>query len=94
MHATLPSYLIILGLVTPTEIRGGLVSLWLYKKKRSYGIKKMYEYLYIPHRARCSNFFNPSKKNCFGRVANREIGNAKDLSAPLRMVAHFPQVSM
>jgi hypothetical protein len=34
---------------------------------------------------RCSNFFNPSKKNSFGCAPNREIGKAKDLSAPLRM---------
>jgi hypothetical protein len=33
---------------------------------------------------RCSNFFNPSKKNSFGCAANREIGKVKDLSAPLR----------
>jgi hypothetical protein len=35
-------------------------------------------------RLRCSNFFNPSKKNSFGCAANRKIGKAKDLSAPLR----------
>jgi hypothetical protein len=29
-------------------------------------------------RLRCSNFFNPSKKNAFGCAANRKIGKAKD----------------
>jgi hypothetical protein len=32
---------------------------------------------------RCSNFFNPSKKNSFGCAANKKIGKAKDLSAYL-----------
>jgi hypothetical protein len=29
--------------------------------------------------------FNSSKKNYFGCAANKKIGKAKDLSAPLRM---------
>jgi hypothetical protein len=33
---------------------------------------------------RCSNFFNPSKKNSFGCVANWKIRKVKNLSAPLR----------
>jgi hypothetical protein len=32
-----------------------------------------------------SNFFNASKKNSFGCAANRKIGKAKDLSAPLHI---------
>jgi hypothetical protein len=32
---------------------------------------------------RCSNFFNPSQKNYFNYVANKKIGKANDLSAPL-----------
>jgi hypothetical protein len=33
---------------------------------------------------RCSNFFNPSKKNSFDCVADRKMGKAKDLPAHLR----------
>jgi hypothetical protein len=41
---------------------------------------------------RCSNFFNPPKKNSFDCAANRQkvIGKAKDLSAPL--LFPFPQL--
>jgi hypothetical protein len=58
------------------------------KKTTSYRIEKMYLLYIFPlsstHlRLHCSNFFNPSKKNSFGCAANRNIGKAKDLSAPL-----------
>jgi hypothetical protein len=63
------------------------------QRKQATGLKKMY-LLYIspppPSSThlwlRCSNFFNPSKKNSFGCAANRKIGKAKVLSAPLRNV--------
>jgi hypothetical protein len=53
------------------------------------GLKKCIYSAYSPLSSthlwfRCSNFFNPSKKNSFGFVANRKIRKAKDLSAPLR----------
>jgi hypothetical protein len=49
-------------------------------KKTSYGIEKMYLLYIFPLSSstrlwlRCSNFFNPSKKNSFGCAANRKIG--------------------
>jgi hypothetical protein len=68
---------------------GRLISLSLYKENKLRDWKKCIYSTYSPvsstHlRLRCSNFFNPSKKNSFGCAANRKIGKAKDLSAPLR----------
>jgi hypothetical protein len=68
---------------------GELISPWLYKRKQATGLKK---YIYITPLSstdlwlRCSNFFNPFKKNSFGCSANRKIGNRKsqNLSSPLR----------
>jgi hypothetical protein len=59
-------------------VRGGLISLWLYKetnKLRDW--KKMYLLYIFPLSSTqlwllCSNFFNPSKKNSFGCVENRK----------------------
>jgi hypothetical protein len=36
----------------------------------------------------CSSLFNSSKKNSFGFAANRKIGKAEDLSAPLHNIRH------
>jgi hypothetical protein len=61
----------------------GLISLWLYKEnQQGTGLKKCIYSTYSPLSSthlwlRCSNFFNPSKKNYFGCAANREIGNRK-----------------
>jgi hypothetical protein len=68
-----------------------LISLWLYKENNKLRDRKNI-FTYSPLSStrlwlRCSNFFNPSKKNSFGCAANRNIGKAKDLSAPLR-IAH------
>jgi hypothetical protein len=38
---------------------------------------------------RYSNVFNPSKENYFGCAADRKIGKAKDLSAPLRYKENY-----
>jgi hypothetical protein len=65
----------------------GLISLWLYKeniKLRDWRkcIYSTYSPLSSTHLwFRCSNFFNPCKKNFFGCAVNKEIGIAKDLSA-------------
>jgi hypothetical protein len=71
-----------------TDMRGADKSLALQRKLQVRGLKKCI-YIFPPElhtlRLRCSNFFNPSKKNSFGCAANRKIGKAKDLSAPLRI---------
>jgi hypothetical protein len=65
------------------ERGGGLVSLWLYKANNKLRDKKMYLLYIFPLLSsthlwlRCSNFFNPSKKNSFACAANRKIGNRK-----------------
>jgi hypothetical protein len=51
-------------------------------KNTSYSIENMYLLYIFPFisthlRLRCSNFFNPSKKNSFGCAANRRMGNRK-----------------
>jgi hypothetical protein len=66
----------------------GLISLWLYKENNTIRDWKIYLLYIFPLSSkllwlRCSNFFNPSKKNSFACAANRKIGKAKDLSAPL-----------
>jgi hypothetical protein len=74
------------------ETRGGLINLWLYKENKTLrDWKKCIYSTYSPPPSsthlwlRCSNFFNPSKKNSFGWAANRKIGKARDLSALLRI---------
>jgi hypothetical protein len=55
--------------------RGGLISLWLYKENKNYGIQNIFT-LHIPPELhtylclRCFNIFNSSKKNSFGCAAN------------------------
>jgi hypothetical protein len=72
----------------------GLISLWLYEANNKLRDWKNVFTLHVPPMTsthlwlRCSNFFNPSKKNSFGFAANREIGKAIDLSAPLRNYLH------
>jgi hypothetical protein len=68
------------------------------RRKQATGLKKMYLlYIFPPElhtlMTRCSNFFNPAKKNSFGFAANRKIGKAKDLSAPLRITHSVSRVS-
>jgi hypothetical protein len=62
-------------------IQGGLIRLWLYKennKLRDWKNVFTYSHLSSTYLSfRCSNFFNPSKKNSFGCAANRKIGNRK-----------------
>jgi hypothetical protein len=66
-----------------SPIRGGLISLWRYKENNKLGSWKKWIYsTYSPLSSthlwlRCSTFFNPPKKNYFGCVANRKIGNRK-----------------
>jgi hypothetical protein len=64
------------GVPNSKNLRGGLRSFGIIKKTTSYGIGKMYLlYIFPPElqtRLRCSNFFNPSKKNYFGCAANRK----------------------
>jgi hypothetical protein len=63
----------------------GLISLWIYKennklldRKKIYLSYYTYSFLSSIHLwLRCSNFFDPSKKNYFGRAANRKIGDMK-----------------
>jgi hypothetical protein len=80
------SYLILRVVVT---LREGLISLWLYKENNKLRDSKKCIYsTYSPLSSthlwlRCSNFFNPSKKNSFDFAADRKIGKAKDLSALL-----------
>jgi hypothetical protein len=55
-------------------LRGGLISLWLYKENSKLQDWKNV-FIYSPLSSthlwlRCSNFFNPSKKNSSGRAAN------------------------
>jgi hypothetical protein len=75
------------GAISP--LRGGLISLWLYKENNKLrDWKKCIYSTYSPLSSthlwlRCSNFFNPSKKDSFPCAANRKIGKAKDLSAAL-----------
>jgi hypothetical protein len=60
---------------------GRLISLWLYKENNNlWDWKNIFTYspLSSAHLwLRCSNFFNPSKKNAFGCAVNRKIGNTK-----------------
>jgi hypothetical protein len=79
------------GMFIKPKVRGGLISLWLYKEdnKLPDWKKKCVYSTCSPLRSthlwlRCSKFFNPSKNNSCGCAANRKIGKAKDLSAPLR----------
>jgi hypothetical protein len=65
-----------------------LISLWLYKKTTSYGIKKNVFTLHSPPELHTLMTSNPSKKNSFGCAANRKIGKAKDLSVPLRIPSY------
>jgi hypothetical protein len=69
-------------------IRGRLISLWLDKENNKLrDWKNVFTYLPLSSThlwVRCSNFFNPAKKNSFGCAANTKTGKAKDLSAPLR----------
>jgi hypothetical protein len=64
-------------------LRGGLISLWLYKENNKLqDWKKCIYSTYSPLSSThlwllCSNFFNPSKKNSFGCAANMKIGNRK-----------------
>jgi hypothetical protein len=66
-----------------SEIREGLLSLWLCKENNKLrDWKKCIYCTYSPLSSthlwlRCSNFFNTSKKNSFGCAANRKIGNRK-----------------
>jgi hypothetical protein len=65
------------------RIRGGLISLWVYKENNKLRDWKKCIYSTYPPLSsthlwlRCSKFFNPSKKNCFGCAANRKIRNRK-----------------
>jgi hypothetical protein len=63
------------------SMRGGLISLWLYKENnylRDWKNVFTYSPLSSTHLwLRYSNFFNPSKKKYFGSAANRKIGNRK-----------------
>jgi hypothetical protein len=64
------------------------MSLALWRKQQATGLKKCIYSTYSPLSSthlwlRCSNFFNPSKKNYFVCAANMKIGKAKDLSATL-----------
>jgi hypothetical protein len=54
-----------------TDYEGELISLWLYKENKSYGIEKKYLLYTFPPRAPHTYDFNPSKKNSFGCAANR-----------------------
>jgi hypothetical protein len=72
------------------HVRRRLISIRLYKENSKLRDSKCIYFTYSPlsskHlRLRCSNFFNPSKKNSLGCAANRKIGKAKDLSARLRI---------
>jgi hypothetical protein len=94
-------------LTVTTVIRGGLISLWLYKEKKVTGLKKyIYStcsplsstHLWLPR----SNFFNAFNKNCFGCAAN--MRSQKHISTPTYIkipsyrypnyliVFHLPQV--
>jgi hypothetical protein len=54
-----------------------------------YNVESTYSPLSSTHLwLRCSNFFNPCKKNSFGCAANRKTRKAKDLSAPLHILWH------
>jgi hypothetical protein len=59
-------------------VRGGLISLWLYKENNKLRDWKNIFTVHIPPELhtqlwlRCSDFFNPSKKNSFGCAANRK----------------------
>jgi hypothetical protein len=65
------------------HIRGGRKVFGFIKKTTSYGIEEIYLLYIIPPWGsthlwlRCSNFFNPSKKNSFDYAAIRKIGNRK-----------------
>jgi hypothetical protein len=72
----------------------GLISLWLYKEHNNLrDWKKCIYSTYSPLSSthlwlRCSNFFNPSKKNYFGCAANMKIENRKSQ----RLISPPPQV--
>jgi hypothetical protein len=58
-------------------LRRGLISLWLYKENKLRDENYIYS-TYSPLSSthlwlRCSNFFNPSKKNSFGCAASKKI---------------------
>jgi hypothetical protein len=71
----------------------GLISLWLYKENNKLqDLKKCIHSTYSPLSSthlwlRCSNFFNPSKKNSFGSAANRK--SQRLISTPTYNVFHF-----
>jgi hypothetical protein len=72
----------VLKLTSPRPARSpslqrGLISLWLYKENNKLRDWKMYLLYIFPMSSthlwlRCSNFFNPSKKNSFGCGANKK----------------------
>jgi hypothetical protein len=68
------------------DMRGRLISLWLYKENKLWDWKNIYT-LHIPPdlhtRLHCSNFFNPSSKIL---LVVLQIGKAKDLAAPLHII--------
>jgi hypothetical protein len=59
-----------------SKIRGGLISLWLYKENKLRDWKMYLLCIFPPSSTqlwiRCSNFFNSSKRNSFGCAANRK----------------------
>jgi hypothetical protein len=73
--------LIKFSLATFTVIRGELITLWLYKENNKLrDWKNIFTYSPLSSTClwlRCSNFFNPSKKNYFECAANIKIGNRK-----------------
>jgi hypothetical protein len=63
------------------KLRGGLISLWLYKEIKLRDWKNVFT-LHFPLSSthlwlRCSNFINSPKKNYFGYAQNRKIDNRK-----------------
>jgi hypothetical protein len=66
----------------PCITRGADKSLALERKQQATGLKKCIYSTYSPLSSthvwlRCSNFFNPSKKNYFGCAANKKRWNRK-----------------
>jgi hypothetical protein len=71
----------------PWQYEEGLISLWLYKENNKLQDWKNVFTLHIPPSSthlwlRCSNFFNPSKKNSFGCAANRKKEKPKTYQHP------------
>jgi hypothetical protein len=76
-------------LIRTLSIRGGWTkkSLVLQRKQQATEFKNCIYSIYPPLSSthswlRCSDFFNPSKKNSFGFAANRKTGQAKTYQHP------------